>query len=161
MWVIPALSSKVVFDGKKIAVKQLKGLAQIKNSFLVEIETIGSIHHVNLVRLIGFCANQSNMHLVYEFMAQGSLNRWIHQKNNELMFEWQQRKKFILDVAKGLNYLHEDCRQKMIHLEIKPKHILLNRNFNSKVSDLGLINRDQCQVVTTMRGTPSYMVPEW
>ncbi|OWM78749.1 hypothetical protein CDL15_Pgr002920 [Punica granatum] len=153
-----------LIDGTKIAVKQLEGLGQIKKSFLAEVETIGSIHHVNLVRLVGFCAEKMHRLLVYEFMANGSLDRWIYQKNSELVLEWQQRKKIILDIAKGLNYLHEDCRQKIIHLDIKPQNILLDENFNAKVSDFGLsklIDRDQSQVMTTMRGTPGYLAPEW
>ncbi|KAH9794216.1 Receptor-like serine/threonine-protein kinase [Citrus sinensis] len=76
----------------------------------------------------------------------------------------EQRKKIILDIAKGLTYLHEDCRQKILHLDIKPQNILLDDNFNAKVADFGLsklIDRDQSQVVTTMRGTPGYLAPEW
>ena len=68
------------------------------------------------------------------------------------------------NIAKGLAYLPEECRQKIIHLDIKPQNILLDENFDAKVSDFGLsklIKRDQSQVVTTMRGTPSYMAPEW
>ncbi|ESR61276.1 hypothetical protein CICLE_v10014371mg [Citrus x clementina] len=70
----------------------------------------------------------------------------------------------ILDIAKGLTYLHEDCRQKILHLDIKPQNILLDDNFNAKVADFGLsklIDRDQSQVVTTMKGTPGYLAPEW
>ncbi|KAL9454050.1 hypothetical protein AB3S75_009619 [Citrus x aurantiifolia] len=72
--------------------------------------------------------------------------------------------KIILDIAKGLTYLHADCRQKILHLDIKPQNILLDDNFNAKVADFGLsklIDRDQSQVVTTMRGTPGYLAPEW
>ncbi|KAL5837194.1 hypothetical protein ACOSQ3_014363 [Xanthoceras sorbifolium] len=151
-------------DCTKIAVKRLDGLGQIKKSFLAEVETIGSIHHVNLVRLIGFCAEKSHRLLVYEYMPNGSLDRWIFHSSHGFVLHWQQRKKIILDIAKGLTYLHEDCRQKIIHLDIKPQNILLDENFNAKVSDFGLsklIDRDQSQVVTTMRGTPGYLAPEW
>ncbi|XP_057994009.1 G-type lectin S-receptor-like serine/threonine-protein kinase SD2-5 isoform X1 [Hevea brasiliensis] len=112
-----------LIDGTKIAVKRLNGLGQVKKSFLAEVESIGSIHHVNL-----------------------------------------QRKKIILDLAKGLTYLHEDCTQKILHLDIKPQNILLDNKFNAKISDFGLsklIDRDQSKVVTTMRGTPGYLAPEW
>ncbi|XP_056170675.1 G-type lectin S-receptor-like serine/threonine-protein kinase SD2-5 isoform X2 [Syzygium oleosum] len=151
-------------DGTKVAVKRLDGFGQVKKSFLAEVETIGNIHHVNLVRLLGFCAEKSHRLLIYEYMSNGSLDRWIFHKSNECVLEWQQRKKIILDIAKGLNYLHEDCRQKIIHLDIKPQNILLDGNFNAKVADFGLsklIDRDQSQVVTTMRGTPGYLAPEW
>ena len=74
------------------------------------------------------------------------------------------KKKIIIDIARGLIYLHDDCRQKIVHLDIKPHNILLDENFNAKVADFGLsklVDRDQSQVVTTMRGTPGYMAPEW
>ncbi|XP_056170681.1 G-type lectin S-receptor-like serine/threonine-protein kinase SD2-5 isoform X2 [Syzygium oleosum] len=151
-------------DGSKVAVKRLDGFGHIKKSFLAEVETIGSIHHVNLVRLVGFCAEKSHRLLIYEYMSNGSLDRWIFRKSNECVLDWQQRKKIILDIAKGLNYLHEDCRQKIVHLDIKPQNILLDGNFNAKVADFGLsklMGKDQSQVVTTMRGTPGYLAPEW
>ncbi|KAJ0713725.1 putative protein kinase RLK-Pelle-SD-2b family [Helianthus annuus] len=151
-------------DDSKIAVKRLDGLGQVNKSFLAEVESIGSIHHVNLARLRGFCAWRSQRFLVYDFMSNGSLDRWIYHGNREHILEWQCRKKIILDIAKGLAYLHEDCMQKIIHLDIKPQNILLDTDFNAKVSDFGLsklINRDQSQVMTRMRGTPGYMAPEW
>ena len=76
-------------NGVKVAVKLLEGLAQVKKSFLAEVETIGSIHHVNLVRLIGFCAEKSQRLLVYEYMCNGSLDRWIFHKNQDLALGWQ------------------------------------------------------------------------
>ncbi|KAK3407128.1 hypothetical protein EUGRSUZ_K03236 [Eucalyptus grandis] len=151
-------------DGTKVAVKRLDGFGQVKKSFLAEVETIGRIHHVNLVRLVGFCAQKSHRLLIYEYMSNGSLDRWIFHKSNECVLDWQQRKKIILNIAQGLNYLHEECRQKIIHLDIKPQNILLDGNFNAKVADFGLsklIDRDQSQVITTMRGTPGYLAPEW
>ncbi|XP_039161288.1 G-type lectin S-receptor-like serine/threonine-protein kinase SD2-5 [Eucalyptus grandis] len=151
-------------DDTKVAVKRLDGFGQVKKSFLAEVETIGRIHHVNLVRLVGFCAQKSHRLLIYEYMSNGSLDRWIFHKSNECVLDWQQRKKIILDIAQGLNYLHEECRQKIIHLDIKPQNILLDGNFNAKVADFGLsklIDRDQSQVITTMRGTPGYLAPEW
>ncbi|KAJ0475353.1 putative protein kinase RLK-Pelle-SD-2b family [Helianthus annuus] len=149
-------------DDSKIAVKRLDGLGQ--ESFLAEVESIGSIHHVNRARLRGFCAWRSQRFLVYDFMSSGSLDRWIYHGNREHVLEWQCRKKIVLDIAKGLAYLHEDCMLKIIHLDIKPQNILLDEDFNAKVSDFGLsklIDRDQSHVMTRMRGTPGYMAPEW
>ena len=152
-------------DGTKVAVKRFDGLNQIKKSFLAEVETIGSIHHFNLVRLIGFCAEKSHqLLLVYEYMSNGSLDKWKFHRNPEMLLDWQHRKKIIIDIARGLTYLHDDCRHKIVHLDIKPPNILLDENFNAKVSDFGLsklVDREQSQVVTTMRGTPGYMAPEW
>ncbi|KAM0047221.1 putative protein kinase RLK-Pelle-SD-2b family [Helianthus debilis subsp. tardiflorus] len=151
-------------DGSKIAVKCLEGLSHIKKSFLAEVQSIGSIHHVNLVRLRGFCTLKSQRFLVYDFMINGSLDRWIYHGVREHILEWECRKKIILDVAKGLTYLHEDCRQKIVHLDIKPQNILLDNDFNAKVSDFGLsklIDKSQTEVMTTIKGTPGYIAPEW
>ncbi|KAF8007765.1 LOW QUALITY PROTEIN: hypothetical protein BT93_K1688 [Corymbia citriodora subsp. variegata] len=151
-------------DSTKVSVKRLGGFGKVEKSFLAEVETIDSIHHVNLVRLVGFCAEKSQRLLIYEYMSNGSLDRWIFPKSNECVLDWQRRKKIILDIAKGLDYPHEDCRQKIVHLDIKPQNILLDKNFNAKVADFGLsklIDRDQIQVVTSMRGTPGYLDPEW
>ncbi|XP_022769646.1 G-type lectin S-receptor-like serine/threonine-protein kinase SD2-5 [Durio zibethinus] len=151
-------------SGSEVAVKYLDGCGPVKKSFIAEVQTIGNIHHFNLVSLVGFCAEKFTRLLVYEYMCKGSLDQWIFHKNQELALGWETRKKIILDIAKGLAYLHEDCNQKIIHLDIKPQNILLDENFNAKVSDFGLsklIGRDQSQVITTMRGTPGYMAPEW
>ncbi|THG12924.1 hypothetical protein TEA_014547 [Camellia sinensis var. sinensis] len=151
-------------DGTNVAVKRLNGFGQVKKSFLTEVETIGSTHHVNLVRLIRFCAEKSYRLLVYEYMSDGSLDTWIFQRHQDLTLGWQSRKKIIMDIAKGLTYLHEECRQKIFHLDIKPQNILLDECFNVKISDFGLsklIDKDQSQVVTMMRGTPGYLAPEW
>ncbi|KAM7497808.1 hypothetical protein LguiA_022222 [Lonicera macranthoides] len=153
-------------DATKVAVKCLDGLTQVKKSLLAEVETIGSIHRVNLVRLIGFCVEKSHgWILVYEYMCNGSLDRWIYHQNDEgAILDWKCRKKVVLDIAKGLTYLHEDCRQKIIRLDIKPQNILLDENYNAKVVDFGLsklVDRNQSQVMTTMRGTPGYLAPEW
>ncbi|XP_050271375.1 G-type lectin S-receptor-like serine/threonine-protein kinase SD2-5 isoform X2 [Quercus robur] len=153
-----------LIDSTKVAVKRLDGFSQIKKSFLAEVETIGNTHHFNLVRLIGFCAEKFQRLLVYEYMSNGSLDRWIFNKNSEMLLDWKLRKKIMIDIARGLTYLHEECRQKIVHMDIKPHNILLDENFNAKVSDFGLsrlVDRDQSQVVTTMRGTPGYMAPEW
>ncbi|KAM7497812.1 hypothetical protein LguiA_022226 [Lonicera macranthoides] len=155
---------EILKDATKVAVKCLDGLTQVKKSLLAEVETIGSIHHVNLVKLIGFCVEKSHgWILVYEYMCNGSLDRWIYHQNDEgAILDWKCRKKVVLDIAKGLSYLHEDWRQKIIHLDIKPQNILLDENYNAKVVDFGLsklVDRNQSQVLTTMKGTPSYLAP--
>ncbi|KAI4378356.1 hypothetical protein MLD38_015847 [Melastoma candidum] len=151
-------------DRTRVAVKKLNRFDHVTRSFLAEMESMGSIHHLNLVRLVGFCAERSHRLLVYEYMSNGSLDRWIFPKSEANVLDWRRRQKIILDIARGLNYLHRDCRQKIIHMDIKPQNILLDENFNAKVADFGLsklIDRDKSHVVTTMRGTPGYLAHEW
>ncbi|XP_047058421.1 G-type lectin S-receptor-like serine/threonine-protein kinase SD2-5 [Lolium rigidum] len=154
------------FGEESIAVKRLDRAGQGKREFSAEVHTIGSIHHINLVRLIGFCAEKSHRLLVYEYMPKGSLDRWIYRRhdNNAPSLDWSTRCKIITHIAKGLSYLHEDCTKRIAHLDVKPQNILLDDNFNAKLSDFGLcklIDRDISQVVTRMRGTPGYLAPEW
>ncbi|KAB5533679.1 hypothetical protein DKX38_016769 [Salix brachista] len=154
----------VLADRTEIAVKRLDNLGQGKREFLAEVETIGSVHHFNLVRLMGFCAEKSCRLLVYEYMSNGSLDSWIFKKSQTSSLDWNTRKKIIIDIAKGLAYLHEECRQTIIHLDIKPQNILLDPKFNAKISDFGLsklIDREMSNVQLSMRGTPGYLAPEW
>ncbi|PUZ44059.1 hypothetical protein GQ55_8G059000 [Panicum hallii var. hallii] len=157
-----------VFKGKigkqTIAVKRLEGLEQGMEEFLAEVKTIGRIHHLNLIRLVGFCAEKSHKLLVYEYLSNGSLDKWIFPKSTVFTLSWKTRRDIILGIARGLSYLHEECEQKIAHLDIKPQNILLDDKFSAKVSDFGLskmINRDQSKVMTRMRGTRGYLAPEW
>ncbi|BAH90868.1 Os01g0113650 [Oryza sativa Japonica Group] len=152
--------------GERVAVKRLDQSGQGMREFMAEVQTIGSIHHINLVRLIGFCAEKSQRLLVYEHMPKGSLDRWLyHQQGSPApALDWWTRYKIITQVAKGLSYLHEECMMRIAHLDVKPQNILLDDNFNAKLSDFGLcklIDRDKSQVITRMRGTPGYLAPEW
>lgn len=152
-------------DGTQLAVKKLEGIGQGKKEFRAEVSIIGSIHHLHLVKLKGFCAEGSHRLLAYEFMANGSLDRWIFRKNREgFMLDWNTRFNIALGTAKGLSYLHEDCDAKIIHCDIKPENVLLDDNYHAKVSDFGLaklMTREQSHVFTTLRGTRGYLAPEW
>ncbi|KAK2984953.1 hypothetical protein RJ640_013379 [Escallonia rubra] len=151
-------------DGTRVAVKRLDHLGQGRKEFLAEVQTMGNIHHINLVKLLGFCAERSHRLLVYEYMSNGSLDKWIFHRTSEDALEWGIRKKIIINVAKELAYLHEECKSRIIHLDIKPQNILLDENFNAKLSDFGLaklMDRDQSHVMTQMRGTRGYLAPEW
>lgn len=154
----------VLPDGTRLAVKQLEGIGQGKKEFRAEVSSIGSIHHLHLVRLKGFCTEGSHRLLVYEYMANGSLERWIFKKNKGDLLDWDTRYDIAIGTAKGLAYLHEDCDVKIVHCDIKPENVLLDGNFLAKVSDFGLaklMNREQSHVFTTLRGTRGYLAPEW
>ncbi|XP_006656152.1 G-type lectin S-receptor-like serine/threonine-protein kinase SD2-5 [Oryza brachyantha] len=151
-------------DDKHVAIKRLDGIGQGKREFLAEVQTIGSINHIHLVRLIGFCAEKTHRLLVYEYMPSGSLDKWIFQNRQAAPLDWETRLKIISDVAKGLAYLHSDCRQTIAHLDIKPENILLDEMFTAKISDFGLaklIDHEQSSVMTRLRGTLGYLAPEW
>ncbi|KAI4311092.1 hypothetical protein MLD38_036019 [Melastoma candidum] len=155
----------MLHDGTKVAVKRIDGSANMAKYIFAEVKVIGSIHHANLVRLLGFCADESHRLLVYEYMSNGSLDKWIFAESEGCHLPtWEKRRNIILDVARGLHYLHEECHQKIVHCDIKPQNILLDKNFRAKVSDFGLskpIDRDQSRVMTALRGTPGYLAPEW
>lgn len=157
-----------VFKGKigreTIAVKRLESVQQGTEEFLAEVMTIGRMHHHNLVRLIGFCAEKSHRLLVYEYLCNGSLDKWIFHACPVFTLSWKTRRNIIIAIARGLSYLHEECKEKIAHLDIKPQNILLDDRFNAKLSDFGLskmINRDQSKIMTRMRGTRGYLAPEW
>jgi serine/threonine protein kinase len=136
---------------------------QGQREFCAEIATISSINHSNLVSLRGLCAEGQHRILVYEFMANGSLDIWLFGSDKQL--DWKTRYSIALETARGLAYLHEDSRLCILHLDIKPQNILLDENFRAKVSDFGMarsLDRDiESRVVTQARGTLGYMAPEW
>ncbi|KAI3454207.1 hypothetical protein Pfo_010870 [Paulownia fortunei] len=152
-------------DGTRLAVKKLEGIGQGKKEFRAEVSIIGSIHHLHLVRLKGFCAEGSHRLLAYEYMANGSLDKWLFKKDKgEFMLDWNTRYNIAVGTAKGLAYLHEDCDVKIVHCDIKPENVLLDDHFMAKVSDFGLaklMTREQSHVFTTLRGTRGYLAPEW
>ncbi|XP_038973919.1 G-type lectin S-receptor-like serine/threonine-protein kinase At2g19130 [Phoenix dactylifera] len=147
-----------------IAVKKLEGLhLHGEKQFRSEVSTIGTVQHVNLVRLLGFCSEGAKRLLVYEFMPKGSLDTQLFQ-NNSMVLDWNTRYRIALGTARGLVYLHEKCRDCIIHCDIKPENILLDASFVPKVADFGLaklVGRDFSRVLTTMRGTRGYLAPEW
>ncbi|KAB1218701.1 G-type lectin S-receptor-like serine/threonine-protein kinase SD2-5 [Morella rubra] len=155
----------VLPDGMLLAVKQLEGIGQGMKEFRAEIGLIGSIHHVHLVQLKGFCAEGPHRLLIYEFMAKGSLDRLIFKDNEDgPMLDWDTRFNIAVGTAKGLAYLHEECEVKIIHCDIKPENVLLDDNYVAKLSDFGLakfMDREQSLVCTQLRGTRGYLAPEW
>eukprot|EP00262_Sarcandra_glabra_P015145 TRINITY_DN4602_c0_g1_i1.p1 TRINITY_DN4602_c0_g1~~TRINITY_DN4602_c0_g1_i1.p1 ORF type:complete len:268 (-),score=40.63 TRINITY_DN4602_c0_g1_i1:98-901(-) len=121
------------------------------------------IQHVNLVRLHGFCSEGTKRLLVYNYMAEGSLNSHLFRKDLKIL-DWKTRYHIAIGTARGLAYLHEKCRNCIIHCDIKPENILLDDAFAPKVADFGLaklVGREFSRVLTTLRGTRGYLAPEW
>ncbi|KAF8414019.1 hypothetical protein HHK36_002018 [Tetracentron sinense] len=151
-------------DSTVIAVKKLEGISQGEKQFRSEVSTIGTIQHLNLVRLHGFCTESTKRLLVYEYMPNGSLDSHLfHQKESKVL-DWKTRYQIALGTARGLVYLHEKCRDCIIHCDIKPENILLDAELCPKVADFGLaklVGREFSRVLTTMRGTRGYLAPEW
>ncbi|KAF3443809.1 hypothetical protein FNV43_RR13499 [Rhamnella rubrinervis] len=151
-------------DSTVIAVKQLESVSQGEKQFRTEVSTIGTIQHVNLVRLRGFCSEGTKRLLVYDYMSNGSLDSHIFRDKTSNILDWKSRYQIALGTARGLFYLHEKCRDCIIHCDIKPENILLDAEFCPKVADFGLaklVGRDFSRVLTTMRGTRGYLAPEW
>ncbi|KAH9309594.1 hypothetical protein KI387_037505 [Taxus chinensis] len=155
-------------DGTLIAVKKLERLLPHgEREFKAEVTTIGAIHHMNLVHLCGFCSEGLHRLLVYEFLPNGSLDRWLfHSNANHVpkLLDWETRYNITLGTAQGIAYFHEQCRDTIIHCDIKPENILLDEDFCSKVSDFGLakmMGREHSHVITMVRGTRGYLAPEW
>lgn len=153
----------ILQDKSVVAVKKINSFGiQGKKEFCTEIAIIGNIHHVNLVRLKGFCAQGRQRFLVYEYMNKGSLDRTLF--GNGSVLEWRERFEIALGTARGLAYLHTGCDHKIIHCDVKPENILLHDNLQVKISDFGLsklLSPEQSSLFTTMRGTRGYLAPEW
>ncbi|GJN06017.1 hypothetical protein PR202_ga23702 [Eleusine coracana subsp. coracana] len=153
----------ILFPGNiHVAIKMLINSKCNGEEFISEVSTIGRIHHVNVVRLIGFCSEETRRALVYEYMPNGSLDRYIF--SSEKSFSWDMLNMIALGIARGINYLHQGCDMQILHFDIKPHNILLDRNFVPKVADFGLAKlypRDNSFVpLSAMRGTVGYIAPE-
>ncbi|KAJ0634431.1 putative protein kinase RLK-Pelle-SD-2b family [Helianthus annuus] len=153
----------VLRDKTVVAVKKITALgSQGKKEFGTEIAIIGNIHHVNLVKLKGFCTHKRDRFLVYEYMNRGSLDRTLFGPGPPL--EWLERFEIAVGTARGLAYLHSGCEHKIIHCDVKPENILLSDDMQVKISDFGLsklLSPEQSGLFTTMRGTRGYLAPEW
>lgn len=126
---------------------------------------MGQIHHVNVARLIGYCADGFIRALVYEFLPNGPLQNFLSSADNENSFlGWEKLQDIALGIAKGIEYLHQGCEQQILHFDIKPHNVLLDHDFTPKVSDFGLAKlcwKDQSAVsMTAARGTMGYIAPE-
>ncbi|KAG6655958.1 hypothetical protein CIPAW_05G252500 [Carya illinoinensis] len=151
-------------SGQLVAVKMLGKSKANGQEFISEVATIGTIHHVNIVQLIGFCVEGSKRALVYEFMSNGSLNKYIFSQEGSILLSFEKMHDIALGIARGIKYLHEGCEMQILHFDIKPHNILLDENLTPKVSDFGLARLfsvdDSIVYLTAVRGTLGYMAPE-
>ncbi|MED6144316.1 hypothetical protein PIB30_014664 [Stylosanthes scabra] len=148
-----------------VAVKMLNNSQGNGEEFVNEVGIIGRIHHVNIVRLVGFCADGFRRALIYEFLPNSSLQKFINSPDNKQNFlGWKKLQEISLGVAKGIEYLHQGCDQRILHFDIKPQNVLLDNNFAPKICDFGLAklcSKDQSVVsMTAARGTLGYIAPE-
>ncbi|MED6163426.1 hypothetical protein PIB30_079799 [Stylosanthes scabra] len=151
-------------SGRSVAVKLLNKDKSNGQEFINEVATIGRIHHVNVVQRIGFCIQGSKRALVYELMENGSLEKHIFSHQGNASLSCENLYTISLGIARGIEYLHNGCDMKILHFDIKPHNILLDENFNPKVSDFGLarLYPTDASIVslTAARGTIGYMAPE-
>ncbi|XP_020216279.1 probable receptor-like serine/threonine-protein kinase At4g34500 [Cajanus cajan] len=156
----------LLHDGSLVAVKNLlNNKGQAEKEFKVEVEAIGKVRHKNLVRLVGYCAEGARRMLVYEYVDNGNLEQWLHGDVGPISpLTWDIRMRIAIGTAKGLAYLHEGLEPKVVHRDIKSSNILLDKNWNAKVSDFGLaklLGSEKTHVTTRVMGTFGYVAPEY
>ncbi|PIN17930.1 Serine/threonine protein kinase [Handroanthus impetiginosus] len=156
----------VLEDNSYVAVKNLlNNRGQAEREFKVEVEAIGRVRHKNLVRLLGYCVEGAHRMLVYEYVNNGNLEQWLHGDVGPYSpLTWDIRMNIILGTAKGLTYLHECLEPKVVHRDIKSSNILLDKQWNAKVSDFGLaklIGSERTYITTRVMGTFGYVAPEY
>ncbi|KAL5577004.1 hypothetical protein UlMin_018703 [Ulmus minor] len=152
-------------DGTVIAVKQLSSKSRQGNrEFLNEMGMISCVHHPNLVKLHGCCIESDQLLLVYEYLENNNLARALFDLGNQLKLDWPTRYKICIGIAKGLAFLHEESRLKIVHRDIKATNVLLDGDLNPKISDFGLAKlyeEEKTHISTRVAGTIGYMAPEY
>ncbi|KAG7953461.1 hypothetical protein I3843_12G110900 [Carya illinoinensis] len=153
-------------DGTMVAVKQLSSKSKQGNrEFLNEIGMISALQHPHLVKLYGCCVEGNQLLLVYEYMENNSLARALFgPEEYQLQLDWPTRHRICVGIARGLAYLHEESRLKIVHRDIKATNVLLDKNLNPKISDFGMAKLDEednTHISTRIAGTYGYMAPEY
>ncbi|KAG2632714.1 hypothetical protein PVAP13_2NG105300 [Panicum virgatum] len=155
-----------LINGTDVAIKKLlNNIGQAEKEFRVEVEAIGHVRHKNLVRLLGYCVEGIHRMLVYECVNNGNLEQWLHGAMRQHgVLTWEARMKVVLGIAKALAYLHEAIEPKVVHRDIKSSNILIDEEFNGKLSDFGLaklLGAGKSHITTRVMGTFGYVAPEY
>ncbi|KAF3960182.1 hypothetical protein ACB098_04G045500 [Castanea mollissima] len=152
-------------DGKELAVKILKPSEDVVKDFIQEIDIITTLHHKNIISLFGFCFEDNNLLLVYDFLSRGSLEENLHgNKKDGKAFGWQERYNVAVGVAEALEFLHNGCAEPVIHRDVKSSNILLSDDFEPQLSDFGLAgwaSTSSHVTCTDVAGTFGYLAPEY
>ncbi|CAL9243467.1 unnamed protein product [Arabidopsis halleri] len=155
------------WQGRDIAVKRVSEKShQGKQEFIAEITTIGNLNHRNLVKLLGWCYERKEYLLVYEYMPNGSLDKYLFlEDKSRSNLTWETRKNIITGLSQALEYLHNGCEKRILHRDIKASNVMLDSDFNAKLGDFGLARMIQQSEMThhstkEIAGTPGYMAPE-
>ncbi|KAL6611253.1 hypothetical protein ACP70R_039181 [Stipagrostis hirtigluma subsp. patula] len=148
----------------EVAVKRVShDSKQGMKEFIAEVVTIGRIQHRNLVRLFGYCRRRGELFLVYEYMPNGSVDKYLYGNDEKPILSWTNRWRIIKGIASCLLYLHEECEKVVIHRDIKPSNVLLDSDMNGRLGDFGLArlyDHDTDPQTTHVVGTIGYLAPE-
>ncbi|KAL8162275.1 hypothetical protein V2J09_013764 [Rumex salicifolius] len=159
---------KGILKGEEMAVKRVwKNNQRGRKNMIAEITTIGSLHHKNVVKLIGWCYECDELLLVYEHMPNGSLDKVLYPEGRltQSTMSWKRRYNIVCGVAQSIDYLHNECSKRVLHRDIKTSNIMLDAEFNACLGDFGLARMFKLSEKThhtthELAGTPPYMAPE-
>ncbi|CAO2044576.1 unnamed protein product [Urochloa humidicola] len=154
-------------DGSKVAIKKLNSeMCLMDREFSAEVEALSMAQHDNLVPLWGYCIQGDSRFLIYTYMDNGSLDDWLHNRDDDTItfLDWPMRLKIAQGASQGLSYIHDVCKPRIVHRDIKSSNILLDKEFKPYVADFGLsrlILPNKTHVTTELIGTLGYIPPEY